>query len=431
MGLVALNKGRLADLAQIRADQKREHTSILAGMKESALARHHADNERDPSVIHPSEMAKDDWCVRATYYRMTGAGYLTRDFNWVQENIFAFGTDTHSYFQALLQETGELFGDWACTICGRYVKRTLSGDLDGKPCAYYLDEEGKSRHVNHNWLYMEIPLRGGPAGLISGKADAGYRDTIGEFKTVGLGTIRVDAPKLASKYYSKELAQYDIDGLWKDLKRPLPSHVRQGNTYLYLAQAMGYDFTSVTYVYQFKPNQQTREFRVTYSDEIMAPLLVRANVIADAIYKDGRPPACEFGGCEQCRAYEPKESNAISQPSTEPDREAGRIVQRRSARASEAGSGRSSGSAGEQAADAPRGANRPERPRADEAARPARQVGRVPRLSEERRGSGRTVRSESGRANGRSGSDSLEGRFRRRDESGGLGERRVLRGESG
>lgn len=391
--LVPLKGGRLAELAKIRADGKRERTSILAGMREQAMKRHYADNERDHSVIHPSEMAKSDWCVRGTYYRMTGAGYLSTDFNWVQENIFEFGSQTHSYFQSLLQDTGELFGDWKCSICKRYVQRTLSRDLDQKPCAYFMDEPGKSQHADHDWVYAEIPLRGGPAGLIAGKADGGYRDTIAEFKTVGLGTVRIDAPRLVAKYYSKELGQYDIDGLWKDLKRPLPSHVRQGNTYLYLAQQMGYDFSSVTYVYQFKPNQQTKEFRVTYSDEIMAPLLVRANVIADAIYKEGSPPACEFGGCEQCRAYEPKEAASEDRnPSPESERPARRVVTRRSAAAREAGARDRASQAGEKPAAAARGADRPARPGADGSDDRAEQVERVSRLPEVGRRSGRTIR---------------------------------------
>ncbi len=401
MGRVVLREGKLADLARIRAEGRREHTMLIPPMKEQALARASMpDPDRDPSVIHPSEMCKDDWCIRATYWRIIGRQAPGSTFNWTTENIFAKGNYTHRYFQELLADTGELFGSWYCQACHEWVHNALSADLPGD---------------DHLWEYKEVRLRGGPHDLINGKADAGFRDTIGEFKTVGLGTIRKDSPKMLARFYHKDIGVYDLDGLWKQLVRPFHSHVKQGNTYLYLAREMGLPFTAVNYVYEFKPNQQTKEFRVTYSEEIMAPLLLRAQRIADAIYEDGNPPDCEFGGCEQCRSYETG--------TEEPERPARRIVTRRAAEAGSSESGRATRQAGVEYAAVTRGPDGPCGSRAYEDDDEIRPVVEVPGLSAQRSGGRREVRRVTGRETRRSSADKEQGRIGQRNESQRVGRR--------
>lgn len=398
--------GRLGELAKIRAEGKREIFDPLPLMKEQAMRRAtEPDPDRDPFVIHPSEMAKTDWCIRATYWRMSGRPQPDEKFNWVLENIFAKGNYTHLYFQGLLADTGELFGSWKCQVCGRWVHHTLSRDLDRtKWCAFFIDEDKKHRSLPHMWEYKEVRLKGGPN--IAGKSDGGIRDTLLEFKTVGLGTLRAEASAILKKYYIQDHGIYDLDRLWKELKRPFPSHIKQGNIYLYLAREMGFtQFERMTYVYEYKPNQQTKKFQVTYSEDIMKPLLAKAELIVAALAK-GEPPPCEFGGCEQCRAYEGNSGAAGSKnQSAEPDRPARRVVTRRSAGAGEAGPGGSPEPSGRRVTRAARGANRPARPRADVPVQPTQPVERPPGLSTERGPGRRTVRRAARGEADRSGTD--------------------------
>ena len=268
-------------------------------------------------------MAKADWCVRATFYRISGRPQPDERFNWVLENIFAKGNYTHTQFQSWLRDTGELFGSWRCSICDRWVHNTLSGDLDRvKPCAWYMGDDKKSYGVPHAWCYMEVRLRD---GQIAGKSDGGYRDTLLEFKTVGLGTVRAENRTLLNRYYHEDVKLYDLDKLWKELKRPFPGHIKQGNIYLFLARQMGLtQFKRMTYVYEFKANQQTKEFSVAYL-RMLAPMLARADKVINGL-KYNRPPACEFGGCEQCKAYEAGDSIEGSKTAaSEPDRKTRRV----------------------------------------------------------------------------------------------------------
>jgi hypothetical protein len=403
MGLVK-PPGRAGELARIRAEGKREVFDPLSLMKEQAMRRAATpDPDRKPDVVHPSEMCKTDWCIRATYYRMIGMPPPPREFSWVLENIFEEGNDTHTWFQSLLTDTDELFGSWQCRICERWEHNVLSGALERvKPCAWYMSPDGKSVAVPHMWEYKEVRL---DYGIIAGKSDGGVRDTMLEFKTVGMGTLRVEAPRALKKYYIEEHKLYNLDAFWKDLRRPFPGHIRQGNVYLWLARQMGLtQFERMTYVYKFKANQQTKSFSVKYSEDVMAPLLDKVRLIEIALERD-QPPACEFGGCEQCRAYEGGGDDEASEASSEPEREARRVVTRGSARAGEARAGDDPAAPGRRAARAARRADGPEGPGADDAVHEAEPVGRVPRLPAQRGPGRRAVRRNPGREDRRASAD--------------------------
>lgn len=396
--------GRLGELASIRAEGKREIFDPVPLMKEQAMRRAAMPNpDRKPDVVHPSEMAKADWCIRATTMRILGDPMTPPDFNWTLEGIFEEGNSTHTWFQGLLADTGELFGSWQCTICERWEHNVLSEDLDRiKHCAYFMGDDGKSRGVLHNWEYKEVRL---DSGIIAGKSDGGIRDTLMEFKTVGMGTVRIEAPKTIKKYYIQEHGLYNLDAFWKDLKRPFPGHIRQGNVYLWLAHQMGLtQFERMTYVYRFKANQQTKKFSVAYSEDIMAPLLAQVEKIKLALGR-GQPPACEFGGCEQCNPGKEGAKNAEREKADQPDRPSRRVVPRSSRGADEARSGDSSETAGRRTTRAARRANRTAGSRADEPVQRSQSLERPPRLSTERGPGRRTVRRTPRREADRSGAD--------------------------
>ena len=394
--------GRLGELAKIRAENRAPVTKVLPMIKEVALKESGPDPDRDPMVIHPSEMAKADWCVRATFYRMSGKPEPDRKFNFVLENIFAEGNGIHAKFQSWLRGTGKLFGLWVCLSCGMEwtgisaelptsypgcVSCMCDLDYSNPPCGH----EDERLHV---WDYREVRLRV-PGCAIVGRADGALEDTMVECKSVGVGTLRIEAGTLLKRYYNDEAKLYDLDRLWKELRRPFPGHIRQANIYLWLAREMGLPYTRMTFIYEFKPNQQVREYSITLSDDIMKPLLEKADKVVNALQYN-RPPACEFGGCEQCRAYEGGESSegskAAADPGEQSDRPARRVVTRRTAGNGEA---RARGSAPEtrrRATRAARGTDRAARPRADEAVQPAQPVERASGLSTERGAGRRTVR---------------------------------------
>lgn len=410
--------GRMADLAKIRAE-KRVTYSLLADIKEQALKESGPDGDRDPFVIHPSEMAKSDWCIRATFYRMSGRPEPERKFNFVLENIFAEGHSTHSKMQRWMQNTGKLFGDWECASCKNWVKNTLAKDLPKYGC----HEPAFFTQFEHVWEYKEVRLRV-PGCSIVGRADGAMVDTLAEFKTVGLGTLRHEAPNLLKKYYIKEYGVYDLDRLWKELKRPLPGHVRQASIYLWLARELELPYSRMTFIYEFKPNQQVKEFSITLSEDILAPMLEKARKIDNALTHN-QPPACEFGGCEQCRAYEEgADDKANNAP--EPDQRAGRTVRRGSQEGEDRGAGLGTGEAGGQASGASGRTDGHERQRPDADVQPEQQVGRVRGLGAGEGAGRRVVRRGAGGEAGSTPADPEQGRQRDGDEGVRVG-RRVIR----
>lgn len=254
-------------------------------------------SERDIVHVHPSEMAKKDWCERSTFCRIHLNRKIDEKFNFTLQTIFDEGHQIHDKWQSWLKAAGKLWGDWSCMCCERRW-HGVSADL---PRDCWTTAEGVYR--DHIWRYEEVALE---TGIMTGHEDGAIEDRLIEFKSVGIGTLRHDAPDLLQKFYKKPLKGYDLDGLWSTLKVPLKSHLRQANIYMWMAQEMGGEyarFNRCSIVYEFKPNQQSREFVVPFSEEIVAPLLDRVAIIEYAL-ETGVPPPCPYGGCKQCQAYD-------------------------------------------------------------------------------------------------------------------------------
>src|SRR5215510_5840577 len=88
--------------------------SLVLGEIQKHVLRHSLDPdpERDRSFLHPSDMAKSDWCYRADFYRMTGAPESkehVRNPSFRMENIFEEGHDIHHKWQTWLWEMGNLY----------------------------------------------------------------------------------------------------------------------------------------------------------------------------------------------------------------------------------------------------------------------------------------------------------------------------------
>jgi hypothetical protein len=294
-------EGNLRDYAAIR-----KKPGVVLPLVQAHLLAKGDHDDRNARCVHPSEMAKADWCHRATYFRIARGTWHGEDrFNFVLQNIYAEGHSIHEKWQRWLAETDKLWGDWECIICGHWAKGQV------KPagwCARLLDPD-EHPVVPHIWEYREVSLR---SGLISGHEDGAVGSSLIELKSIGIGTLRFDHPDLLKRHYVKTTTGdklYDLEAVWKGLSRPLKPHLIQANIYLWLAAQMDLSFDVCAIVYEYKFNQQVKEYTVRLRMDLIQPLL---DMVAEIDYalKGGEPPVCRFGGCKQCEGYDANHDQA-------------------------------------------------------------------------------------------------------------------------
>jgi rubrerythrin len=253
------------------------------------------DNERSTDKMHPSAMAKAGWCPRQDYYTITLGDRAKESISFVRENIFDEGHTIHRKYQRWFHEMGILYGWWDC-LCGHYWE-------DHSPTNCPACGSISVR-------YREIPLANSQY-LIEGHADGGIVDTKGlfdipaplllEMKSIGIGTLRMDAPHLHQLY----LDGSSLEELWREVKRPFPSHVRQATLYCWLSQFGPQPFNHMLFIYECKWNQQTKEFLVEVNQGHIEWILEAALDVARCV-KQGiepyRPPwaSQDIKTCKTC-----------------------------------------------------------------------------------------------------------------------------------
>jgi hypothetical protein len=159
--------------------------------------------------------------------------------------------------------------------------------------------------------YREIPLVDADLN-IAGHADGWVKglgdDFLIEIKSIGTGTIRMEAPSL--------LYDTDLQGAWKQVRRPFPTHLRQGRLYLELARRMAdagiLDSapSEIVFIYELKMDQSYKEFVVQADSEHIAPVLDTAAEITAAV-RAGVVPECSINperGCKSCKPFDKEES---------------------------------------------------------------------------------------------------------------------------
>jgi hypothetical protein len=225
--------------------------------------------------MHPSDMAKKDWCGRHDYYRITDTPVekvSKANPSFRMENVFAEGHAIHGKYQQWLWEMGVLWGDWECRACGhRY------GALSPEVCQFC---------QSPRLTYREVPLRRKQI-LIEGHADAAvhaawFRGLV-EIKSIGVGTLRFEAPRLFNLYQDGQ----SFEDVWWKINRPFTSHLKQGQLYLWMSWP-AYD--QIIFIYESKAHQATKEFIVTYDKNLIAPLLETARDVTSAV-GTGAPPS--------------------------------------------------------------------------------------------------------------------------------------------
>lgn len=316
---VTKSDGRLADYSSLRTATG----IVIPEVRKVLLDRARKDAEitaHRHNIIYPSEMGKTDWCPRATYYRMTGLPLPSSKSSFTLENVFSEGNMIHNKWQGWLAQTGKLWGDWRCSRCAEYVKDSIKPEIIFGPCIgtdwvnLGLKFHDQQEVFKHDWHYKEVTLRSSTLP-VSGHADGALIDdnVLIELKSLGVGSLRFEAPQLITQHTHETKSGrkiLDVDGIWKDFHRPLTSHIKQGNIYLWMAKEMGLPFDRICFVYEFKANQQAKEFVVPYTEDLISGVLDTAADIENHV-KLGKPPDCYAGpgGCTQCKPYERNDKN--------------------------------------------------------------------------------------------------------------------------
>ena len=286
---------RQSALLRLKDTYRSDKGVLLPHLERHVLKTMNGGRPADHSMhaMHPSDMAKPDWCGRHDYYRIIDTpldkeGKANPSFR--MENVFAEGHSIHGKYQTWLWDMGVLFGDFQCLECGhRY------GATSPAKCQFCLSER---------LVYRELPLRHRNY-MVEGHADAavhnldGWRGLV-EIKSIGVNTWRFEAPALWNRYQAGESAE----SIWMDIKRPFASHMRQGQFYLWMAQP---SYEQIVFIYESKFHQQTKEFLVTYNKRFIEPILEDVREVAQGVrtgITPQRPSWAEDAQVSVCRSCE-------------------------------------------------------------------------------------------------------------------------------
>lgn len=312
------------------ADARKNNNDLLADcerllLREAEQPQQQNGGLRRNDVIHPSEMAKSNWCPRSTYLRIlaTREGRLPEvtPHHFQLENIFEEGHEYHRKWQDRFWRMGRLFGIFFCEACEHRWPALAPK---------YCPECGAPRGA---LTYHEVPLRS-PAYMIHGNTDGivmglfkDRPDVMIEIKSIGEGTVRQDLPQVYMRHTheidhpqwaGKTMKVLDHRGIWKEITKPFGSHLKQGLIYLRLLAEMDnyvwggpkIDLDQIVFLYEYKPTSATKAFYVARDDEAVQELWDSAADIVYALDKGGRPPRCidRDEPCKECKPYEEQES---------------------------------------------------------------------------------------------------------------------------
>jgi hypothetical protein len=269
-------------------EAKKTNPRLIGDIERHLMAK--PAEERRTDVLHPSEMAKSDWCLRASYFALTGVTVKKDKPNLRLQSIFDEGHSIHAKWQNWFREMGTLHGKWQCHICGGTFFATSPvkcGLCDAR--AYFLE-------------YREIPLVDDEL-RIAGHADGWIKgigaDCLIEIKSIGTGTLRFEAPELIAK------ADGDLTKAWRSIRRPFRTHLMQGQIYLELMKRMGEPVNEIVFLYELKADQDYKEFLVKADFELVADIFGNAKEVVTAV-TNGVPPECSNKpglNCKSCEQF--------------------------------------------------------------------------------------------------------------------------------
>lgn len=265
-------------------DVAKKNTRVLGSLERYLMAKP-KDKSRRTDVLHPSEMVSSDWCHRAAYFQLQGEEPISTRTNSLRlTSVFAEGHAIHAKWQSWLQDMGVLFGKWYCYECEEYF-------WGGADC-----HEGPLAYREVPLFYEPLRIYGHADGWLTGLGDP----LMLEIKSVGVGTLRFEAPELLIENDN------DFDKAWKAINAPFMKHIMQVQIYMKLAELLNYENypQEAVIIYENKANQEAKEFVVKKSDFGISQLFDAAAMIVEAV-KTNTPPPCNIRneGCAKCEGY--------------------------------------------------------------------------------------------------------------------------------
>lgn len=274
---------------------------LFADIQRHVMFKAGVQSDRRIDCIHPSEAIKDDWCIRANYFRITtNIAHNPRQSSFRMENIFQEGHNTHSKWQRWLSEMGKLAGDWRCSVCDEVFYCGTTPE----ECVNYC--------VGPRFTYEELKLENSEL-LISGRTDGYVPDlrSLIEIKTMSYGGMKWEQPEFVEPYekYMYGKSWVALENLWRDFRRPLKSARRQGQLYLWLAREKGIDVDKIQFIYDFKANQESKSFLIHYDESVIEDVLEKCRHITGCVAANVAPE-CNIRGSELCSACRPYEEES-------------------------------------------------------------------------------------------------------------------------
>ena len=265
-------------------DTKKVPTRLIGEVERHLLKQ--PRQERRTDVLHPSEIIKNDWCHRYSYYLLTGGEPKTEKPSLRLQNIFDEGHAIHAKWQKRFQDMKVLYGRFECLNC----KKSITGTSPSN-CV-----ECNSTLIEYKEVSLKddsLRISGHTDGWIKGFGD----DCLIEIKSIGAGTLRFEAPELLYE------AEGDVSKAWKNIRRPFRSHLLQGQMYLELAHRMYGDEApkEIVFLYELKADQDYKEFVVKADYEIVSRIFFSAEKLIKAV-EEGKMPECNISteGCKSC-----------------------------------------------------------------------------------------------------------------------------------
>ena len=278
-------------------DAKKRPTKVTGDIERHLQAKPKQD--RSTTVLHPSEIIKHDWCRRGSYFLLQG--YPKPGANPVlrMQSIFDTGHLTHAKWQRWFHEMGTLHGKFTCLVCHKTEWGTALTECS------FCGVEGLMEYTEVALRDDKLRIAGHTDGWVKKTPKPNVEEFLLEIKTIGPGTIRVEAPQIMSKHDG------DFMKAWNDINRPFSPHLMQGQMYLELMDRMGHrdengrPLNEIVFIYELKADQSMKEFAVKRDFDFVEHIFDRAAKLIQRL-EDNSPPPCSNnhgGHCAQCEPF--------------------------------------------------------------------------------------------------------------------------------
>jgi hypothetical protein len=207
------------------------------------------------------------------------------------QSIFDEGHAIHAKWQRWFQEMGVLHGKFTCDACDEVTWGTSP-----ETCSNCGAPWSKLQYSEVTLHDDSLRIAGHTDGWIKGLGN----DTLIEIKSIGPGTIRVEAPQLMKD------ADGDFMKAWTQVRRPFSPHILQGQMYLELMKRMGNPVDEIVFLYELKADQSYKEFSIKADYSFVQPIFDNCALVVKAVEENVAPPCNNDPqkGCKQCAPYQ-------------------------------------------------------------------------------------------------------------------------------